>query len=153
MRYMAINKVEYGGKILIDLTQDTVTPETLAKGEIAHNAAGEQITGTMESGGGGGSEVNTDTCTIVIGVPSKTNYYICCEIVSGGAIAYNITRHYTDGNITKTARCGSVMYVVAGTIKGATVTDGEVLRVVSGQGLVYKTPSTKGASVQITLSN
>ncbi len=51
---MAINKVEYGGKILIDLTQDTVTPETLAKGEIAHNAAGEQITGTMESGGGGG---------------------------------------------------------------------------------------------------
>lgn len=37
---------------MIDLTGDTVTPETLAKGATAHNAKGEPITGTMESGGG-----------------------------------------------------------------------------------------------------
>lgn len=148
---MAINKVEYAGNVLIDLTNDSVTPETLAKGATAHNAKGEQITGTMESGGGG--EVNMNNCTVVSDVPSKTNYYICYEAVSGGAITYGITKHYTDANITKTVRCDSVMNIVAGTIKGATVTDGEVLRVVSGQGLVYKTPSESGASVQMTLSN
>lgn len=48
---MGVNKVEYFGKVLIDLTEDTVTPETLAKGITAHNAKGEVITGTMESGG------------------------------------------------------------------------------------------------------
>lgn len=43
---MAVNKVEVGGEIKLDLTQDTVTPETLLSGATAHNAAGEQITGT-----------------------------------------------------------------------------------------------------------
>ena len=51
---MGISKVEYFGNTLIDLTKDTVTPETLAEGVIAHNAAGEQIIGTMVAGGSGG---------------------------------------------------------------------------------------------------
>ena len=33
---------------LLDLTADTVTPETLLKGMTAHNAAGELITGVYE---------------------------------------------------------------------------------------------------------
>lgn len=45
---MANNKVEAFGQTLIDLTEDKVTPETLAKGVTAHNAAGDKITGTME---------------------------------------------------------------------------------------------------------
>lgn len=51
---MAVNKVIYDGRTLIDLTGDTVTPETLAEGVTAHNAAGEPIIGTMAAGGGGG---------------------------------------------------------------------------------------------------
>ena len=103
---------------------------------------------------GGGGEVNMNNCTIVTDPPSKTNYYVCRETVnSSGGITFNISKHYTDASITTNARCDSTMYIVAGTIKGATVTDGEVLRVVSGQGLVYKTPSTASASAQITLSN
>lgn len=43
---MAISKVIYGGQPLIDLTADSVTPETLLKGETAHGANGELITGT-----------------------------------------------------------------------------------------------------------
>lgn len=43
---MAVNKVEVGGEVKLDLTQDTVTPETLLSGVTAHSAAGEQITGT-----------------------------------------------------------------------------------------------------------
>lgn len=51
---MAVNKVVYntenGAEILIDLTGDTVTPETLAKGAKAHDASGNVIVGTMPDG-------------------------------------------------------------------------------------------------------
>jgi hypothetical protein len=44
---MAVNKVEYGGETLIDLTEDDVTPETLAEGVTAHGANGEKIVGIL----------------------------------------------------------------------------------------------------------
>lgn len=43
---MAVNKVEINGQTVLDLTQDTVTPETLKKGVTAHSASGEKIVGT-----------------------------------------------------------------------------------------------------------
>lgn len=48
---MAVNKVVYDGDTLIDLTGDTVTPETLAAGATAHDKAGNPIVGAMASGG------------------------------------------------------------------------------------------------------
>lgn len=45
---MAVNKVIYGDETLIDLTDTTVTPETLAVGVTAVNAAGVKITGTYD---------------------------------------------------------------------------------------------------------
>lgn len=50
MSAMAVNKVVYGTIVLVDLTKDTVTADKLLKGETAHDAAGEPITGTMEPG-------------------------------------------------------------------------------------------------------
>lgn len=48
---MANNKIQLkSGEVLMDLSGDTVTPETLLAGTTAHNAAGEPITGTAESG-------------------------------------------------------------------------------------------------------
>lgn len=45
---MANNKVQLSdGTVLLDLTGDTVTPETLLSGATAHNAAGERIIGTV----------------------------------------------------------------------------------------------------------
>jgi hypothetical protein len=43
---MAFNKVIYEGETLIDLTGDTVTPDTLMVGTTAHAANGEVISGT-----------------------------------------------------------------------------------------------------------
>ena len=43
---MAVNKVIYGGNVLIDLTTDTVTADKLAAGITAHDASGKIITGT-----------------------------------------------------------------------------------------------------------
>lgn len=54
---MAVNKVQINGETKLDLTQDTVTPETLLKGTTAHNAAGEVITGSM-------GEIKSYTATI-----------------------------------------------------------------------------------------
>ena len=45
---MAINKVVYGEKTLIDLSGDTVSSEKMLVGTIAHNSVGEKIVGTHE---------------------------------------------------------------------------------------------------------
>lgn len=42
---MAISKVVYGGRVLMDLTADTVQADKLLKGITAHGADGEPITG------------------------------------------------------------------------------------------------------------
>ena len=44
---MAISKVNYGNNVLLDLTGDTIKKEKLLSGFTAHDASGEQITGTM----------------------------------------------------------------------------------------------------------
>lgn len=43
---MAVNKIIYGDRTLIDLTGDTVTPEKMLSGTTAHDKSGEPITGT-----------------------------------------------------------------------------------------------------------
>lgn len=48
---MAVNKVDFGGQTLIDLTGDTVTPADLSEGVTAHDASGQQIRGTGSSSG------------------------------------------------------------------------------------------------------
>lgn len=52
---MGVNKVVYGGETVIDITDSTVTEDTLAEGAVAYGANGERITGTMTAGGGGHS--------------------------------------------------------------------------------------------------
>lgn len=48
MIVMGVNKVVYGAVSIIDISDSTVTPETLVKGEIAYGADGERIIGTHE---------------------------------------------------------------------------------------------------------
>lgn len=44
---MGINKVEYGGDILVDLTGDTITESDVPKGKTFHSADGEQKIGSV----------------------------------------------------------------------------------------------------------
>ena len=98
---MAVNKVVYGGETVIDLTNDSVTPETLALGVTAHDKSGNAIVGTMvastaedldtelteqetliaelstildtkASGGSGGS---VETCTLTIAEDGPNTMY------------------------------------------------------------------------------
>lgn len=44
---MAVNKVDFAGETLVDLTRDTVNPQNLLKGASAHGADGEMIEGAV----------------------------------------------------------------------------------------------------------
>lgn len=44
---MAVNKVEYAGKVLLDLTEDTVTADMMESGVKAHDKSGALITGSI----------------------------------------------------------------------------------------------------------
>lgn len=58
---MGLNKfITKKGRVLLDLTGDTVTPETLGKGVTAHDRSGEPIVGTMEGGSSLPIEVATE---------------------------------------------------------------------------------------------
>lgn len=56
---MGVSKVVYGSTPIIDITDSTVTADTLAEGIVAYGADGERITGIMS----GGSKIATGTFT------------------------------------------------------------------------------------------
>lgn len=45
---MAVNKVVYGSRTLVDLTNDTVVSDKLVSGYTAHDKAGNAITGALK---------------------------------------------------------------------------------------------------------
>lgn len=47
---MAVNKVVFGAVSVIDISDSTVTADTLAKGATAYDKSGAKITGTMPTG-------------------------------------------------------------------------------------------------------
>ena len=63
---MAVNKVIYGDQTLMDLTGDTVTADKLLSGATAHNASGEQITGSMLDKSGTSGTINTASDSFTI---------------------------------------------------------------------------------------
>lgn len=56
---MAVNKVVYGTTVIIDISDSTVTPESLAEGVIAYNAKGERIVGTHKCKTDDGAKLGT----------------------------------------------------------------------------------------------
>lgn len=71
---MAVNKVEYAGKVLLDLTEDTVTQENLLAGAIAHDRSGRRIVGTMiQSSGIDTSDATATEDDIVSGKTAYVN--------------------------------------------------------------------------------
>lgn len=67
---MAYSKVIFNGSTLMDVTQKTVTAETLLQGETALKNDGTSITGTYV--GGGGSD---KTVSIALYMPTSASYF------------------------------------------------------------------------------
>lgn len=104
---MAINKVIFGGDVLIDLTGDTVTPEQLAKGATAHDKSGAPITGTSTKD----SDTSDATAAAAEILSSKTSYARGSKLTgtmkNNGAVsgtistkagAYTVPQGYHDGS-------------------------------------------------------
>ena len=67
---MAVNKVVYSGRTLIDLTGDSVTKDVLLKGHTVHDKSGAIISGTCEF------DSNTQDATVAVAeiLKGKTAY-------------------------------------------------------------------------------
>lgn len=106
---MAISKIIYDGKTLIDLTADTITEDKLLKGVTAHGPDGEAITGTCEY------DANTQDATATAAeiLAGKTAYNkgnkVTGEMKNNGAVngtittkdgAYTVPQGYHDGSGT-----------------------------------------------------
>lgn len=106
---MAISKVVYGGKTLIDLTGDNITADKLKKGYTAHGADGEVINGTCEH------DANTQDATATENeiLATKTAYVrgnkVTGKMPNNGAVAgkistkagkYTVPQGYHDGSGT-----------------------------------------------------
>lgn len=125
-----INKVIYGGNILIDLTGDTVTASDLAYGKTAHDKTGTIITGSNTND----SDTTDATAAAAEILSTKTAYVnknkITGEMPNRGAVAgtistlspYTIQNGYHDGSGTVSIDSTEAGKIVAANIKsGVTI--------------------------------
>lgn len=126
-----VNKVDLNGVTVLDLTSDTVTPETLLVGTTAHNAKGEIITGTLvpctvysaESPAMDGTTSNSDTTftwdipstehgfnskNLIVSVYLSTGEQIQCDVTISDTFTVTLTAVYNSEIVT---RAGGGMYV------------------------------------------
>lgn len=103
------------------------------------------------SSGGGGAEINMETCTVKIYLPYHSKYIFAYEQIEGGVVSPKFdVENNANGTFTKTVRCDSIMYIIHNFPYIVDATDGEVLKKVNGTGIMYKTPSTPGATATVT---
>ena len=138
---MAVNKVVYGGKVLIDLTGDTVTEDKILSGFTTHDKSGASIEGTCDF------DVNSGDATVAVAemLTGKTAYARGTKLTgtmpNNGAVTgeistkdgvYTVPQGYHDGSgtvkITKTEqdklipsniRDGVTILGVEGTMSGS----------------------------------
>lgn len=138
---MANNKIIYYGETLIDLTADTVTPETLLSGQTAHDKSGEIIEGTCTFD----SDTSSATVSVAEMLAGKTAYARGAKLtgtmpnngkvtgtISSITDSFSIPQGYHDGSgsvkldvneanklLPQNIREGIVLLGVTGTMSGS----------------------------------
>lgn len=102
-----VNKVVYGGTVLIDLTGDTVTADKVLTGYTAHDKSGATITGTCNY------DVNSEDATVAVAeiLTGKTAYARGSKITgtmpNNGAVTKSISTKTQEVSIAQGYHDGS----------------------------------------------
>ena len=102
-----VNKVVYGGTVLIDLTGDTVTADKVLTGYTAHDKSGATITGTCNY------DVNSEDATVAVAeiLNGKTAYARGSKITgtmpNNGAVTKSISTKAQEVSIAQGYHDGS----------------------------------------------
>ena len=138
-----VNKVDLNGVTVLDLTSDTVTPETLLVGTTAHNAKGEIITGTLvpctvysaESPALDGTTSNSDTTftwdipstehgfnskNLIVSVYLSTGEQIQCDVTISDTFTVTLTAVYNSEIVTR-AVGGMYVSIPAGYLRAVII--------------------------------
>lgn len=93
---MGVSKVTYGNQTILDLTSDTVTPETLCQGYTAYNAAGELITGTNPASPAAATPGTPGVSKVMLG--DRVLIDLTGTTVHSGALLEGVTAHTKSGS-------------------------------------------------------
>lgn len=142
-----VNKVVYGGTVLIDLTGDTVTADKVLKGYTAHDKSGETITGTCNY------DVDSEDATVAVAemLVGKTAYARGSKITgtmpNNGAVKESISKKAQEVIIAQGYHDGSGKITISPTeqakIIASNIRDGVTILGVTGT-----MSGTEGAKAQ-----
>lgn len=131
-----VNKVVYGGTVLIDLTGDTVTADKVLTGYTAHDKSGETITGTCNY------DVNSEDATVAVAeiLTGKTAYARGSKITgtmpNNGAVTKTISTKTQEVSIAQGYHDGSGKVSISSTeqakIISTNIRDGVTILGVTG---------------------
>lgn len=119
-----VNRVDYGGNTLIDLTADTVAADKLLSGYTAHDRSGAAITGSIQSKAAQTYTPGTASQTVPGGV-----YLSGDQTVAGDAnlVAGNIKSGVTIFGVTGTLSGGGPTIHTGTTVPAASLgSDGDL---------------------------
>lgn len=142
-----VNKVVYGGTVLIDLTGDTVTADKVLKGYTAHDKSGETITGTCNY------DVDSEDATVAVAemLVGKTAYARGSKITgtmpNNGAVKESISKKAQEVIIAQGYHDGSGKITISPTeqakIIASNIRDGVTIL-----GVIGTMSGTEGAKAQ-----
>lgn len=121
---MPVNKVVFGAVAIMDISDSTVTKETLGKGVTAYDKTGEKITGEMEAG---------------VSLPTLTNEGAAADLLTGKQLIDG------DGNVVE----GSMPTATQAT-PSITVDSSGLITASAMQTAGYVAAGTKNATKQLT---
>ena len=143
-----VNKVVYGGTVLIDLTGDTVTADKVLTGYTAHDKSGATITGTCNY------DVNSEDATVAVAemLVGKTAYARGSKITgtmpNNGAVTKSISTKTQEVSIAQGYHDGSGKVSISST-EQAKIIPTNIRNGVTILGVTGTMSGTEGAKAQV----